>query len=175
MDARPATVLEHAAGQASMPEWVEISAGWWAEGALDDGAFLQSIQYLIDRGIIQIPATESGGDEGAGKMPTLGGSAPGGGPKAPLMMTTHSYSPSSSSYRMGSWLPLNPNDGDGRAVPSLWMCCSYDLIPPGRLPSKCLAVGKPTLNNSSLQSLQSTTLSTLVPACLPACLRLEPP
>ena len=70
VDARPAAVSEPAAGQASMPEWVKISAGWWAEGALDDGAFLQSIQYLIDQGIIQIPATEAGGDEGAGKIPT---------------------------------------------------------------------------------------------------------
>ena len=68
--APPAAVSEPAAGQASMPEWVKISAGWWAEGALDDGAFLQSIQYLIDQGVIQIPATEAGGDEGAGKIPT---------------------------------------------------------------------------------------------------------
>ena len=70
VDDAPATVSEPATGQASMPEWVKISAGWWAGGALDDGAFLQSIQYMIDQGIIQIPATEAGGAEGAGKIPT---------------------------------------------------------------------------------------------------------
>ncbi|MDE0267267.1 MAG: hypothetical protein OXK17_09715 [Thaumarchaeota archaeon] len=70
VDAQPAAVSEPAAGHASIPEWVKISAGWWAGGALDDGAFLQSIQYLIDRGIIQIPATESGGGEAEGKIPT---------------------------------------------------------------------------------------------------------
>ncbi|MDE0525264.1 MAG: hypothetical protein OXI27_01495 [Thaumarchaeota archaeon] len=43
---------------------------WWAGGALGDGAFLQSIQHLIDQRIIQIPATESGGGEGACKIPT---------------------------------------------------------------------------------------------------------
>ena len=70
VDARPAAVSEPAAGQGSMPEWAKISAGRWAESVLDDGAFLQSIQYLINQGIIQIPATESGGGAGAGKMPT---------------------------------------------------------------------------------------------------------
>ena len=101
VDARPATVLEHAIRQASMPEWGKISAGWWAEGALDDGAFLQSIQYLIDYGIIQIPATESGGNEGAGRYRRGCGPAPGGGPRAPSM-TTRSCGPYSSSYRAGS-------------------------------------------------------------------------
>lgn len=67
---RPADVSESAAGQASIPEWVKISAGWWAAGALDDGTFLQSIQYLIDQGIIQLPTTEAGGGEGEGKIPT---------------------------------------------------------------------------------------------------------
>ncbi|MCE2499027.1 MAG: matrixin family metalloprotease [Nitrosopumilaceae archaeon] len=70
VDAQPVAVAEPATSQASMPEWVKISAGWWAEDALDDGAFLQSIQYLINQGIIQIPTTEAGGDEGTGKIPT---------------------------------------------------------------------------------------------------------
>ena len=65
----PVVDAQPAAGQASIPEWVRISAGGWAEGALDDGAFLRSIQYMINQGTIQIPATEAGDGEGTSKIP----------------------------------------------------------------------------------------------------------
>lgn len=39
---------------ASIPGWVRISAGWWAEGLIDDQTFLQAIQFLIKEGILVI-------------------------------------------------------------------------------------------------------------------------
>ena len=50
----------------SVPDWIRNNAGWWAEGLIDDGTFVQALQYLINGGILQIPPTESGavGDNG---------------------------------------------------------------------------------------------------------------
>jgi len=42
-----------------VPSWIKNNAGWWAEGTIDDTAFLQGIQYLIKEGIMIIPPTES--------------------------------------------------------------------------------------------------------------------
>ena len=39
---------------ASIPGWVRINAGWWAEGLIDDQTFLQAIQFLIKEGILVI-------------------------------------------------------------------------------------------------------------------------
>ena len=50
----------------SVPEWIKNNAGWWADGAIDDDAFVQGIQYLIKNNILDIPKTtygESSGDE----------------------------------------------------------------------------------------------------------------
>ncbi|KFM17631.1 hypothetical protein SCCGRSA3_01561 [Marine Group I thaumarchaeote SCGC RSA3] len=33
---------------------VQALMKWWAEGAIDDNAFVQGIQYLIKEGILQI-------------------------------------------------------------------------------------------------------------------------
>ncbi|MBL7015278.1 MAG: hypothetical protein ISR81_07510 [Nitrosopumilus sp.] len=48
----------------TVPEWIKNNAGWWAEGAIDDQAFVQGIQYLITNGILDIPQTESEGTSG---------------------------------------------------------------------------------------------------------------
>ena len=37
-----------------IPAWVKSSAGWWAEGLLSDDEFVNSIEYLISVGIIQV-------------------------------------------------------------------------------------------------------------------------
>ena len=37
-----------------VPEWIKSNAAWWAEGAIDDEAFVQGIQFLITNGILQI-------------------------------------------------------------------------------------------------------------------------
>jgi hypothetical protein len=43
-----------------IPSWIKNNAGWWADGQINDTAFVQGIQYLITNGIMDIPQTESG-------------------------------------------------------------------------------------------------------------------
>ncbi|MEM3007419.1 MAG: peptidase, partial [Candidatus Nitrosotenuis sp.] len=43
-----------------IPSWIKNNAGWWAEGSITDNDFVQGIQYLIQKGIIKVPPTESG-------------------------------------------------------------------------------------------------------------------
>ena len=42
-----------------VPSWIKNNAGWWADGVVGDGEFVQSIQFLIKENIIQIPITET--------------------------------------------------------------------------------------------------------------------
>lgn len=37
--------------------WIKNTAEWWAEGGIDDESFIQGMQYLIKKGIIDIPNT----------------------------------------------------------------------------------------------------------------------
>ena len=37
-----------------IPDWIKNNAGWWADGQIDDSAFVSGIQYLIKVGIIVI-------------------------------------------------------------------------------------------------------------------------
>jgi hypothetical protein len=37
-----------------IPEWIKNNAKWWAEGAIDDDAFVQGIEFLVKEGIIQV-------------------------------------------------------------------------------------------------------------------------
>ena len=37
-----------------IPEWVKNNAGWWADGSIDDKAFVSGIQYMIKRGLIMV-------------------------------------------------------------------------------------------------------------------------
>jgi len=48
----------------AIPEWIKNNAGWWADGQIDDDAFVSGIQYLINEGIMNIPQTESGESSG---------------------------------------------------------------------------------------------------------------
>jgi hypothetical protein len=41
----------------NVPEWVKNSAGWWADGVVSDGEFVNSIQHLIKTGIISVSLT----------------------------------------------------------------------------------------------------------------------
>jgi len=43
-----------------IPSWVKNNAKWWADGIIDDDAFVSGIQFLIKEGILDIP--ESTGD-----------------------------------------------------------------------------------------------------------------
>ena len=40
-----------------VPSWIKNNAGWWADGTIDDTAFLQGIQFLVKEGIIVIAPT----------------------------------------------------------------------------------------------------------------------
>ena len=40
---------------ASIPEWIKINAGWWAQGQIDDDTFVQGLEYMIKNKIIAIP------------------------------------------------------------------------------------------------------------------------
>ena len=44
----------------SIPSWIKNNAGWWADGTIDDTAFVQGIQFLIKENILQIPSTAQG-------------------------------------------------------------------------------------------------------------------
>lgn len=37
-----------------IPEWVKTNAGWWADGKITDKEFVESIQFMLDSGIINI-------------------------------------------------------------------------------------------------------------------------
>ena len=37
-----------------IPDWIKNNAGWWADGTIDDGTFVNAIQYLIKEGLIQV-------------------------------------------------------------------------------------------------------------------------
>jgi hypothetical protein len=41
----------------SIPEWIRNNAAWWADGQIDDGTFIQGIEYLIKNEIMLIPKT----------------------------------------------------------------------------------------------------------------------
>jgi len=51
--------------ETSIPAWIKNNAGWWATDQIDDSAFLQGIQYLIQEGIMIIPTTETSDDSDA--------------------------------------------------------------------------------------------------------------
>ena len=52
-----------------IPDWVKTSAGWWAEGSVDDDSFVQGFQFLIKEGLMEIPATEQGTGADSDKIP----------------------------------------------------------------------------------------------------------
>ena len=52
-----------------IPPWIKNNAAWWAEGAIDDNAFVQGIQFLIKEGIMQIPPTAQGSSSSSNDIP----------------------------------------------------------------------------------------------------------
>jgi hypothetical protein len=50
--------------QIDIPDWVRNNANWWSEGKIGDSDFVQGIQWLIQKGIMKIPPTESGSASG---------------------------------------------------------------------------------------------------------------
>jgi len=43
------------ADSSSIPVWVKNNAKWWSEGSISEGEYLKSLEYLITKGIINIP------------------------------------------------------------------------------------------------------------------------
>ncbi|MDX1596272.1 MAG: peptidase, partial [Nitrosopumilaceae archaeon] len=37
-----------------IPSWIKNNAGWWADDQIDDNTFVQGLQFLIEKGIIQV-------------------------------------------------------------------------------------------------------------------------
>ena len=53
----PELSINNESGESSgqeIPSWIKNNAGWWADGAIDDEAFVSGIQYLISNGIMQV-------------------------------------------------------------------------------------------------------------------------
>ena len=46
------TCQESESESGTIPIWVKTSAGWWADGTIDDATFIQSIQFLIQQGVL---------------------------------------------------------------------------------------------------------------------------
>jgi len=43
------------AADSSIPEWVKNNAKWWSEGSISEADYLQSLEYLINKGMINVP------------------------------------------------------------------------------------------------------------------------
>ncbi|MDH3277409.1 MAG: polysaccharide deacetylase family protein [Nitrosopumilus sp.] len=44
----------------AIPLWLKNTAGWWRDGHIDNDTFIQGIQFLINKGIVQLPPTSQG-------------------------------------------------------------------------------------------------------------------
>ena len=44
---------------AEVPSWVKNNAGWWADGTITDGEFVNAIQHLMSVGIINLPPSQT--------------------------------------------------------------------------------------------------------------------
>ena len=53
----------------AIPNWIKNNAAWWAEGQIDDDAFIQGIQFLIKESILKIPPTTQGSISGTSDIP----------------------------------------------------------------------------------------------------------
>ena len=43
----------------SIPDWIKNTAGWWASGQVGDSDFLNSMEWLINEGLITIPQNQN--------------------------------------------------------------------------------------------------------------------
>lgn len=49
----PSTTFQ-AVHSTDMPSWMTRAAGWWLEGRITDREFLSSVEFLVDRGVLQV-------------------------------------------------------------------------------------------------------------------------
>lgn len=52
-------VIDRAEYGAIVPDWLKASAGFWSEGEIDDQTFANGIEYLIEQGVVWVPAEPS--------------------------------------------------------------------------------------------------------------------
>ena len=64
-------IYAQSSDQVVIPNWVKQNALWWGEGEISDQEFVSALQYLINQGVIIIPATESV-DTSEAQSPDLG-------------------------------------------------------------------------------------------------------
>ena len=43
------------AADSVIPDWIKNNAKWWSEGAISDTDYVESLEYLINNGIIDVP------------------------------------------------------------------------------------------------------------------------
>jgi len=53
----------------NIPAWIQNNAKWWSEGSIGDSDFVTGIQFLINQGIMKIPATAQGIGTGTDEIP----------------------------------------------------------------------------------------------------------
>jgi len=54
----------------NIPPWIKKNADWWSNGEIDDETFVQGIQYLINKGFMEIPQTQQGSGTGSNEIPS---------------------------------------------------------------------------------------------------------
>lgn len=54
----------------TIPDWIKTNAGWWANNQIGDSDFVLGIQFLINQGIMKIPATTPGSGTSSDEIPS---------------------------------------------------------------------------------------------------------
>ena len=49
--------LAQSASAEQVPSWIKSNAGWWAEGMITEGEFIQGLEFLISEQILNVPPT----------------------------------------------------------------------------------------------------------------------
>lgn len=52
-----------------IPSWIKNNAKWWSQGQIGDDQFTKGLQYMIQHGIMQIPAKSGGGSASTSPPP----------------------------------------------------------------------------------------------------------
>ena len=47
------------AGDELVPQWIKTNAGWWAGGQIDDTTFIDGLEYLISKDILNVDAVQT--------------------------------------------------------------------------------------------------------------------
>ena len=50
----PPTTQGSSSGTNEIPSWIKNNAGWWADDVIDDNSFIQGIQFLVEKRILNV-------------------------------------------------------------------------------------------------------------------------